>query len=345
MIKTPRTVVAILHRLLRSSTSPISSAGYEFMRIKQIFRRSPLSADIGCGSMSRMSRQINKENVMNRQTWQTAAFLGVLAISMFCSVVLAQQSATASSPRLVNFTGNVADAQGKPPDANCSYTFTSGSNNTYLGYCVTVNGNILEIQTPFGQNMLGPNGEGYGICNESPAQNYDDYAVSDSGNWGNAAVLSHNSKSVKIARTTADGTWTLTQTITLVPSAVSIKVVMALKNNQSADNVAYLVRFADAEFPATTFAFWAGGLNSAYARTYQSDPNYGLQLSNVGIPQFSYWQGFAQNVGTGPNACAFAFNEGVDNFYSQGPGSIEMVYAGTVAAGQTKTVTLTYHGL
>src|ERR1700682_747641 len=41
-----------------------------------------------------------------------------LAISMFCSLVAAQQGATTSSsatvPRLVNFTGKTADAQGKP---------------------------------------------------------------------------------------------------------------------------------------------------------------------------------------------------------------------------------------
>jgi hypothetical protein len=272
-----------------------------------------------------------------------------LAISMSCFPAAAQQSATTQSsaplPRLVNFAAKAADAQGKPPNANCSYIFTSGGNNTYLGYCVTVNGNILEIQTPFGQNMLGANGEGYGICNESPGQDYHDYGVSDSGNWGNAVLLSQNSTSVKIARTTADGNWTLTQTITLVPKTVSITLAMALKNNQAADHVAYLVRFADAE--PRGFNFWMGSLNSAWARTMQRDPNYGLQLSNVGIPQFSYWQGFAQNVGTGPNACAFALNEGLDNWYSsdQGPGSIEMVYAGTVAAGRTKTVTLSYHAL
>lgn len=49
------------------------------MWIKQIFRRSPLSANIGCGSMRHMSRrQFNKRDVMQRQTWQTAAILGVL---------------------------------------------------------------------------------------------------------------------------------------------------------------------------------------------------------------------------------------------------------------------------
>jgi hypothetical protein len=235
----------------------------------------------------------------------------------------------------------------------CSYDFVSGSNNTYLGYCVTVNGNILEIQTPFGVNMLGGGGEGYGICDQNAPQNYTDYGVSDTGNWQNAIVLSHSSSSVKIARTTADGNWTLTQTITRVPATVSIKVVMALKNNQTVSDVAYLVRFADAKPSIYDYAYWAGTLNSALARTNQNDPNYGLQLANAGVLQFSYRYGFAQAVSTGPNPCAFAFNEagGQDgtNFLAQSfgkpPGSIEMVYAGTVPAGQTKTATLSYHGL
>jgi hypothetical protein len=227
----------------------------------------------------------------------------------------------------------------------CSYDFSSGSGNTYMGYCVTANGNILEIQTPFGQSMMGANGEGYGLCDQNAPANYTDYAVSDTGNWGTATVLSHSLSSVKIARTTADGLWTLTQTITKVPATSSIKVVMALKNNQTVSDVAYLVRFADAEPPAVGSSdFWLGGLNSALARTFQSDPNYGLQLTNVSVPPFSYWQGFAQGVNTGPNACAFASNEGNDN--SAGNiGSIEMAYVGTVPAGATKTVTLSYRGL
>jgi hypothetical protein len=134
-------------------------------------------------------------------------------------------------------------------DTNCAYTFTSGSGNTYLFYCVTPNGNILQISTPFGHSQSGPDGEGYGICNESPANEYHDYGTSDSGNWNAATVLSHSGSSVKIARTTNDGNWTLTQTITKVPSSSSvsanIKIVMALTNNQSADHVAYLVRYTD----------------------------------------------------------------------------------------------------
>jgi hypothetical protein len=57
--------------LPHSLTSPIVPAGYEFMWIKQTFRRSPLSASIGCGRMPRMSTRLKKENVMNRHTGQT----------------------------------------------------------------------------------------------------------------------------------------------------------------------------------------------------------------------------------------------------------------------------------
>jgi len=239
----------------------------------------------------------------------------------------------------------------------CSYDFSSGSGNTYLSYCVTVDGNILEIQTPFGQNMMGPNGEGYGLCDQNAQSggiDYVDYAVLDTGNWDNAIILSHSSTSVKIARTTSDGRWTLTQTITKIPKTSSITVVMALKNNQTVADVAYLVRFVDAE-PNSPGEYWLGGLNSALARSDHLDPNYGLQLSNVGIPPFGYWQGFAQSVNTGPNACAFAFNEGnlagpsgPDNLWyykDTPPGSMEMAYVGTIGAGKTATVTLSYHGL
>ncbi len=230
----------------------------------------------------------------------------------------------------------------------CLYDFKTGNGNTFLTYCVTVNGNILEIQTPFGQDKLGTNGEGYGLCDQNAPMNYTDYAVSDTGNWNPATVLSHGSTYVKIARTTADGNWTLTQTITMVPKTSSITVVMALRNNQTVSDVAYLVRFADAWSPPTSGGeIWLGGLNSALARTMQNDPNYGLQLSNAGIVPFSFQQGYAQSVNTGPNACAFAFNEGFENSLQDDlpTGSIEMAYVGTIAAGQTKTVTLSYRGL
>ena len=80
------------------------------------------------------------------------------------------------------------------PDApdSCPHAFTSGSpsSNTFIQYCVADNGNITAIETPFGHPMIGAGGEGYGVCQESPAVEYHDYAVSDSGNWNQPQILS-----------------------------------------------------------------------------------------------------------------------------------------------------------
>ncbi len=231
----------------------------------------------------------------------------------------------------------------------CSYTFTSGVNNSYLKYCVTANGNILQIETPSGHPQSGTTGEGYGICNESPAQNYTDYATSDTGNWNAATVLSSSSSSVKIARTTSDGNWTLTQTITKVPATSSIKIVMALRNNQAVAKVVYLVRYVSVFADSLVNNFHGATLNSAFVSSYYPQgtppPYYGLQMQIVGTPPFGYWQAFAVAASLGgPNACDFAqYSDGAENPIGQG--GLEIAYVGLVPAGGTKTVTLTYRGL
>ena len=231
----------------------------------------------------------------------------------------------------------------------CAYAFKTGSGNSSLNFCVTVAGNIPQIEMPSGVEMIGSNGEGYGICNESPAQNYDDYIFSNTGNWDLPVLVSQSLTSVKIARTTSDGNWTLTQTISITKTP-SITVVMALKNNQLADHVAYLVRFADAEpsgVPGGQAAL--AGLNGAVSWNVQSaEPQYGLLLQNVGVSPFSYMQGFVQTVTGGPNVCNFAGNDSGGlwgTLLTGAPASIEVAYVGFVKAGKTKTVTLTYRGL
>jgi hypothetical protein len=219
----------------------------------------------------------------------------------------------------------------------CAYNFTAGNGSSYLKYCVTVNGNIPQIETPSGVQLIvqgtGYGGEGYGVCNESPAQNYTDYGNSDTGNWNPSVLLSHTSTSVQIARTTTDGHWTLTQTISITHTP-SITVRMALTNNQSVQKVAYLVRYAE-EYGQ----YWLAGPTGAVGWSYQ-----GLLLQNVGTPPFGFWQGYVQTVKDGPNACAFAYN-GTDILTNSIYGSIEVAYVGPVPAGGTKTVTLTYRGL
>ena len=226
---------------------------------------------------------------------------------------------------------------------SCAYNFISGSGNNFLRYCVTVNANIPFIENTSGTAVVDGGGEGYGLCNESPAQNYTDYGVSTTGNWGRATLLSRTSTSVQIARTTSDSHWTLTQTITTT-HVPSITVVMALKNNQSVQKTAYLVRVAQPVFEDTGNPNLFAGPNGAFTWIPGGTSGFvlGLLLENVGTPQFGFWQGYV--LGAAPNACAFAYYASPIGYTDQA-GWMEVAYVGPVPAGATRTVTLTYRGL
>jgi len=168
---------------------------------------------------------------------KTALVVIVLLLVFFSLAAQSQQTKSGQDQANANATNT----------APCAFDFSSDANNTSFRFCVTATGNIPEIETPQGRAQVSfDRHEGYGLCNESPAVAYYDYGqFGDSGNWGTATVVSQTAQSVKIARTTADGIWTLTQTFTLIPATPSVKVVMALKNNTAAPRVAYLVRYAD----------------------------------------------------------------------------------------------------
>src|SRR5215471_15080738 len=91
-------------------------------------------------------------------------------------------------------TSDVATTQpqSNPAPASCTHLFTSGKSNSnaFLQYCVSDDGMITSIQTPFGHYHLGAQGEGYGFCQESPAVEYHDYVSGDSGNWNPPQVVS-----------------------------------------------------------------------------------------------------------------------------------------------------------
>jgi hypothetical protein len=233
-----------------------------------------------------------------------------------------------------------------PPTATCAYSFTSGIHKTELDYCVTVNGNVSELITQgVHEQIIGF--EGYAMCNESPVASYWDYAAGgDSGNWNPATLLKQTATSVKIARTTADGNWTLTQTFTQDPRTPAIKIVMALKNNTGTPRVVYLVRYANLDIDGTSNNFGATaksafGWNASIP--FGANNGFGTQLQNVGIPQFGYLQGFARTIPQGPNPCNFA---GDSSGFPQTniDGSIVLAYVDTIGAIKTKTATMVYRG-
>lgn len=230
----------------------------------------------------------------------------------------------------------------------CSYNFTVRSTYSFLRYCVTENGNIQAIETPAGHPQLGQGGEGYGVCQESPAVEYHDYAAEDSGNWNPAVLVSQTASSVKIARTTSDGHWTLTQTISKSSGPPSIKVVMALKNNRNVAATAYLVRYADS--PGGYKQMLGATANMAFAFLWapavDPPPYYGLLLENAGKQTFAYSQALYQAWAPGgPNACAWAYNGGAGLNIQAAVGGLIMAYAGTVPALGTKSGTMIYRGM
>ena len=205
-----------------------------------------------------------------------------------------------------------------------------------------------RIETPLGKPQLGSGGEGYGLCQESPAVEYHDYASGDSGNWKAPTLVSSTTTSVKIARTTSDGHWTLTQTITKVPQTSSITIAMAITNHQAVAKKVYLVRYADVNPNGSAKTLISQTHNGAIAWLdeghFSSTTPGGLQLENVGNPPFGYWHGFARLVNYGPNACDFAANSSTSATVVN-DGSLAMAYVGFVYPNGTKTVTVTYRGL
>jgi len=235
--------------------------------------------------------------------------------------------------------------QESPDTGTCSFSFSTGAGDKSFQYCVTATGNIPQLDAPAGRQLL-IGREGYGVCNESPAQAYFDYAVAgESGNWNPPVTLNLTATSVKIARTTSDGVFTLTQTITLDKAAPGVKVVMALKNNTAVTRTVYLIRYADVDsvdYPHNNFD---GTANSAFGwgSTAGVNDGFGLVLKNVGI-RWGYTNGFGQSIFNPPNPCAFAFNW-PGHIVTSADGSMVLAYVDSIAAGKTKTATMTYRGM
>jgi hypothetical protein len=282
-------------------------------------------------------------------------FTLALAVLAFCAAsfaqVLSQRDVNPLSKQEAR-AAKLAALQPLAPTTTCSFTFSSGSGNTFIKYCVTANGNIAYLETPSGQIHIGftSQGEGYGVCDANVPAAYYDYAIADSGNWAPPILVSSSATSVTIKRSTSDANWTVTQTITIVPASVAAKVKVTLKNNTATARTAYLVRYADFDAPDGTInESQDGTTNSTFAWVPSPNPSaltpaYGAMLQVVGTPGFPAWDGFAQNDFHGPNPCAFAFNWtggtaiGID-------GSQVMAFVGNVPALGSKSVTLIYKGM
>ena len=238
----------------------------------------------------------------------------VLSVASFAqqdSSPFASQLAQAASPATSSNQQNHTFAITPAATTDCTYTFTSGGTATvkYLQYCVTANGNIVEFQSPLGTEHIrvGTVGDGYALCDLSAATGevgYHDYAgfgdVDTGTGWGAPTLLSQTTTAVKIARSTADGLFTLTQTFTQSPSDASVKVAMAIKNNTSISKTIWLTRFTDIDAGGTTSNIMDGTVESVWGYN-ASETGSGLQIS---LAQPNTFNNFGLAINQVDNACA-----------------------------------------
>jgi hypothetical protein len=272
-------------------------------------------------------------------------------ILAFTVTLTAKRKSAENQDAAISAQKNIAQAAARSSLSTsvCSFNFTSGAGDSFLKFCVTANGNITQIETPSGREHIavGALGEGYGICDLNPFVSYSDYAdFGDSGNWNPAVVLGQSTKSVKISRTTNDGVWTLTQTITEVSgNEPSIKILMALKNNTDVLRSVFLVRYADVDAAGSI----VNNLDATAKSSFGWNSNtgalpFGLVLQNAGpFPVSTEPAGFTQNVPQGPDPCRF-----VDHFATGAQigadGSIALLYPLNLSKGTSKSVTVSYKG-
>ncbi len=244
--------------------------------------------------------------------------------------------------------GQISEGVRGDATSDCQSTFTSGSNQTYLQFCTTVNGNVTELQSPAGEEHIreGKYLEGYGICdfNSSLTRYYDWADGGDSGNWL-AAVITQpggpNTFPLKITRTTSDGIYTLTQSFTRDTVEPTVIIKMTLKNDSAVSRDFALVRYADIDanngdggdyknwFDYTHDAAW--GYNSSFN-------SYGVMLFAVpsNTPRFA----FVQNTFGGPDPCSPVDHLPATPWY--GDGSVGYDWNGTLGAHKSITVSGEY---
>ena len=187
----------------------------------------------------------------------------LLAIAIALSVAaLAQDTKSA---------GNLAaqkDAANLLSNMACQSTFTSGSGQSYLSFCVTQNGNLGTFYSPSGYRQLYPGAEGYAVCDVNSNYNYHDWGTyGDSGNWLDSTVIQPNGLNtfpLTIKRTTSDGVWTLTQAFSRNTTNPSVKITMTLRNNSAVDRAAYFMRFADIDAQNISFNVFDGASASIW---------------------------------------------------------------------------------
>jgi hypothetical protein len=246
-----------------------------------------------------------------------------------------------------------AKSDGVSSDAttSCAYTFTTGSGPTYMKFCVTVNGNITQFESPAGNEQINVQkvGEGYGLCalnlTTGNANSYWDYGETASTNWGPPTLLSLTATEVKIERTTSDGNWTLTQTITQIGGSLPYaKVEMQLKYNSATPNVApFFVRWVNVDASDTTRNNLDYTAYSAWGYVHLA---YGLMMQGVSPGASFLFSGITFDTPSpaesGLTSAICNEGSGTGGPFTNTDGSMALAYGGLLSTPKDYVYTMTF---
>jgi len=189
------------------------------------------------------------------------ALIAAIAIPVLCGIGFAQ-------------TANDNKPRQRPDEADCLFHHQAGPGAKFLKYCGAANGNVVQLETPFGREHISSSipipGEGYRLSNDGTG--YYDYNNQDSGNWP------------------------------LVASTSSVKITMTLKNNTPVARSVNSLRCVKVNADGQELNNFDGTQNSAMAcNSIGSGAHpFGLLLQNVGASPFPLnYNGFAQGTRLG----------------------------------------------
>jgi hypothetical protein len=169
----------------------------------------------------------------------------VLTAAFSCGVVALASSASAQQVR---------SADADEASSACTHTFTNGSGEKQISYCVNAHGNMMSFISPQGFEAirLGALIEGYAICSSTGVHGYD-FADAGESAWGASGAPIVGSSGVTIIRTTSDGVFRIEQKFTRDATEKDVTIAMTVVNLTAfAKNGVQVHRGADVD---NTFSF------------------------------------------------------------------------------------------
>jgi hypothetical protein len=222
--------------------------------------------------------------------------------------------------------------------STCSSTYTTGAGLTFLSFCITSTGNVMQLQNPAGIYYI--SSEGYALCSSYDPSNlaplpvaYD--AAYFESNWGAPTITQPhgpNTFPLTIVRLSTGG-FKLKQTFSRDTSEDDITITMTLTNQSG--SVMYNVqldRYLDADADNTTSNIYGRSADNIYAYV---DLGSGIMMGDItrtvshttAVHTYGTWV---------RNTCNQA-STATPTPYQDGVGRISYLF-GTMNNGASKTV-------